>query len=364
MSVRSVTLWVSTMYLSWNRILRNFCPISFPTQTQLHLSLFSSAFGLPIRSVRSLESAISTIPCRIQPPDGKIFPYDGHEQEHLVSSALPRRPKLRLDKFPLQTPRLRPLAHSTVRMPFELPFCGCFKIIRWIVQIRLAIRWCTICRGIGILAECRRRRLVARFSNWLRVWSVLRRLDTNAAFLPRVIARRLDSKASKLGSLQSIVCAVCLISNLISWTLKLFNLGSWQVERVQLWWIAEKGKDMGTPIFKDLPWLCAWFEICVHGYESRHSINHVLICRRIMIAISNGNIWNPVIWLIPTYPELKWDDLILALSRFNSGYVSYAQTAMLRSPRPGWLSFSVDNPRQISYPRMSQNTPSYKTYPK
>ena len=46
------------------------------------------------------------------------------------------------------------------------------------------------------------------------------RLDTNAGVLPeslaRIISPRLDSKASKSGSSQSIVCAVFRISNSMS----------------------------------------------------------------------------------------------------------------------------------------------------
>ena len=50
-----------------------FRPGSFPTPTQLLLSIFSTVVCSPILPVHSLESAVSTIPCRVQ-PSLQVFP--------------------------------------------------------------------------------------------------------------------------------------------------------------------------------------------------------------------------------------------------------------------------------------------------
>ena len=54
---------------------------SFPTPTQLLLSVFSTVIGLPILPVQSLVSAVSTIPCRVLPQNCKKILYDRQEQE-------------------------------------------------------------------------------------------------------------------------------------------------------------------------------------------------------------------------------------------------------------------------------------------
>ena len=78
-------------------------PGSFPTPTQLLLSIFSTVLGSPILPVHSLESAVSTIPCRVRPPNCKKFPYDGQEQEQLVNIGPPPHPELRLHNSSLRT---------------------------------------------------------------------------------------------------------------------------------------------------------------------------------------------------------------------------------------------------------------------
>ena len=137
----------------------------------------------------------------------KIFPYGGQEQELLVSSA-----PLQLPKQPLHKPEVAqnslyisflcwPVAKSKVEMPFKLLFCKFFKIIWWIVRIRLAMT-CYAAQGISLSS------IFAPGSGLFGQKS-----DTNAAILPHslawIIAQRLDSKASKSGLLQSIVC-VCV----------------------------------------------------------------------------------------------------------------------------------------------------------
>ena len=50
---------------------------------------------------------------------------------------LPPLPELPLYKFPCR--KFGWYSGTKVKMPFELPFCRCFKIILCIVQIRLAM---------------------------------------------------------------------------------------------------------------------------------------------------------------------------------------------------------------------------------
>ena len=61
------------------------------------------------------------------------IPCSGQEQEQLVNTAPPQLPELRVHK-------ISRWPAAKIEMPSELPFCGCFVIIRWIVQIRLDIR--------------------------------------------------------------------------------------------------------------------------------------------------------------------------------------------------------------------------------
>ena len=78
-------------------------PGSFPTPTQLLLSIFSTVVGSQILPVHSLVSAVSTIPCQVRPPNCKKFPYDGQEQEDLVNIGPPPPPELRLHNSSLRT---------------------------------------------------------------------------------------------------------------------------------------------------------------------------------------------------------------------------------------------------------------------
>ena len=59
-----------------------FRPGSFPTPTQLQLSIFSPVVGSPIFPIHSLESANSTILCRVRPPNCKTF----HEMDRKRNS--------------------------------------------------------------------------------------------------------------------------------------------------------------------------------------------------------------------------------------------------------------------------------------
>ena len=81
-----------------------FRPGSFPTPTQLYLSIFSTVVVSQILPVYSLGSAVSTIICRVLPPNCKKIPLG--EQEHAQSvhwhTAPPPLPEVRLDKFTLR----------------------------------------------------------------------------------------------------------------------------------------------------------------------------------------------------------------------------------------------------------------------
>ena len=96
---------------------------------ELLLSIFSTVVGSPILPVHSLELAVllafPTMPCRVLPPNCKVFQCGGQEQEQLVNTAPPQLPELRLHKF-----SCGPAASFKVDMPFKLPFCRCFMIIR------------------------------------------------------------------------------------------------------------------------------------------------------------------------------------------------------------------------------------------
>ena len=80
-----------------------------------------------ISPVHSLESAVSTVPCRVQAvqtPNCETFPCGGQEQEQLVNTAPPQLPDCVFISFPCGS-----AASSKVEIPFELIFCKFFKII-------------------------------------------------------------------------------------------------------------------------------------------------------------------------------------------------------------------------------------------
>ena len=88
-------------------------PGSFPTPTQLLLSIFSTVAGsliLPVQCVHRLELAVSTIQCRLLPPNCEKFLCKGQEQEQLVNIAPQPLPEMRLRKFFLQASGQRPTA--------------------------------------------------------------------------------------------------------------------------------------------------------------------------------------------------------------------------------------------------------------
>ena len=69
-----------------------------------------------------------------------------------------------LHKFPLRTITVES-ASSKVKMPFELPFCVCFKIIQCIVLIRLAMR-----RALLSLNSSNEGLLHSYLFLWLEIW--------------------------------------------------------------------------------------------------------------------------------------------------------------------------------------------------
>ena len=87
----------------------------------------SPHIGSQISPVHSLKSAVSTT-CRVpsRPLNCKTIPCGGQKQVPLVNNAPPPLLELCLHKFPLRT-------SGKVKFSFELPFCGRFKSIQWIV---------------------------------------------------------------------------------------------------------------------------------------------------------------------------------------------------------------------------------------
>ena len=66
-------------------------------------------------------------------------------------------------------------------MPFELPFCGCFMIILWIVWIRLAMEWCAT---VGFTSSWAFSLLsLLGMLTYLRIWCVLAEIEQQCCSL-------------------------------------------------------------------------------------------------------------------------------------------------------------------------------------
>ena len=119
----------------------------FPTTLQLNLSIFSTVIGLLILPVQ----AISTIPCLVLQPN--FHAVNRNRNSWLTYCVVISWP----------------VASSKVERPFELPLCGFFMNIRWIVWIRLAMRWCAAL-GISLSA------ISAGYTYQLRIWCFLAKI--------------------------------------------------------------------------------------------------------------------------------------------------------------------------------------------
>ena len=160
---------VNTLSCTWNPLsflwLRRSLPVKHVHFIELNSALFLFPLQLSCRAVpihflhccqlalHSLEWATSTIPCWALQQNsirwtrtGRVGKYSLSITAQIVSSW----------DFTCWWS-----ASSKVKMFFEFPFCRCFKLIQWIVLIRLAMML-----RMGFLLSV----IVAQF--WLRVWCI------------------------------------------------------------------------------------------------------------------------------------------------------------------------------------------------
>ena len=182
-------------------------PGSFPTPTQLLLSIFSTVVGSQALPVHSLVSAVSTIPCLVQPPNSKLetFPCYGQEQEHwqMVIIAPPPLPELYRLKFSL-------LANGQLqsRYAFRTSILGMFRDH----QVNPPNPTEMMCHRGFRVEHCLGsiHRSIEGLMRLGKDWTLMLK---PYLILSRSIRRRLyhlDLKASKSGSSPSIVCVQCV----------------------------------------------------------------------------------------------------------------------------------------------------------
>ena len=205
----------------------------FPLQSRLHSCTCPSSpllsdqlanFACAWPWIGSFNNFLSSWLLQLWQPNSKNIPCSGQEQEQLVNTARPLLPKLRLHKFSLRASsqqQSRNALQTSILWIFHDPPVN---------SLNQTGNEMMCCSGI-------------RFTDQLRVWCFWAKIGHWCSVLPnslaRIIARRLDSKASNSGSSLSIVCAAFWISKTLMcaafWILK-SSLNLWSVSTWQLYY--------------------------------------------------------------------------------------------------------------------------------